>query len=268
MNLLVLLLSSLLLGTLIAAFFLFTQRNNAHGPVAGFTAPLAPARPTVLLLGPTNSGKTALFNTLSATASDNDKTTTIKPTYTSQDYNVTDYRPTITGAKLRLVDVPGHPKVHNAALEAAGRREGRMKVRGVVFVIDAATLEKAAASVARELVDAVAVARKKDDNVPVLVCGNKMDLFTAVDAHQVKTVLEKEIQAFSVSRTRNTRIEGMSERDDGVAAGSDDGGPDAWLLDADSSTPFTFDAHDIQVCEASVVKGDVSAIQDFISNVV
>lgn len=283
MNLLVLLVSSVLLGGLIAALLLFTQQRTggAASAVANLAAPLGPARPTILLLGPSGSGKTALFNALAhtnpsatngtvETAGETKTKTSLKPTYTSQDYNATDYRPS-DGAKLRLVDIPGHPKVHGAALASARRKEGRPKLRGVVFLLDAATLEKHASAVANELVRAVDAARRGSANadVPVLVCGNKADLFTAVDADEMRDVLEREIEAIRVSRRKGTRIEGMSERE-GAGAGRDDDetAPDAWLDDgASEKTAFTFAQHDIKLGSSSVLKGDVKAIEEFISAV-
>lgn len=224
--------------------------------------------PSVLLVGPSNAGKTALTTLLER------RTGTPSDTHTSQtsatvelaideartEPYTTDLDATgATATKFLLIDSPGHGKLRGAqALERLTPDATKnAKLKAVVFVVDAATLSEpeVLADTAAYLYEvllrlqkrmSVGKTSKTPETIPVLVAANKMDLFTALPAKLVKSNLEKEL-----GRIRRTRSKGLL--DSGVGAdeigGGDGDEADDWLGEY-GSDEFRFDQmreFDIQV---------------------
>ncbi|KAG5916315.1 hypothetical protein E4U42_007719 [Claviceps africana] len=195
--------------------------------------------PTILLLGPENAGKTALLTLL-------ERGTRSAGTHTSQAVQSVELNATTdasskgsfrnhddatgTYTKFLLVDTPGHGKLRNLAMGRLSRAE---KLRGVVFMVDAAALgepEAGLAAAAGYLYDVLlhlqqrAGSKGKDRLVvPVLVAANKMDLFTALPAELVRAQLEGELGRIRASRSRGLLDSGVGVDE----IGSEE--QDAWL---------------------------------------
>jgi signal recognition particle receptor subunit beta len=90
-------------------------------------------RTTVLLVGPPDAGKTALYSSLAFGSA--------LPTHTSIQANSTLYT-TSEGRTLRLVDIPGHPRLRDQFTNHLA------DTSGVVFVVDSATVSRNGAAVA------------------------------------------------------------------------------------------------------------------------
>jgi signal recognition particle receptor subunit beta len=99
-------------------------------------------------------------------------------------------------------------------------------VRGIVFVVDAASVaEEAGLNEAAEYLHDVLLALQKrytgaktskgPKQIPVLIAANKLDLFTALPPHLVKVSLEK-----AITEVRRTRATGL--KDSGVALGGEE----------------------------------------------
>ncbi|EGD84413.1 hypothetical protein H112_08116 [Trichophyton rubrum D6] len=209
-----------------------------------------------ILLGSSGSGKTALCAKLEKRTSPNLEP---RPTHTSQvssTFSVAlhpavrkgsdKYRsvndPTLAqAAKQRVTfslrDTPGHGKLRDLEviaqlLDPSKQKQSKIKVRGVIFMIDASTLMDAGqlADVARYLYDVLIIlhrfsASTRARSTPVLVAANKQDLFAAIPAAMVKEKLEAEIEA-----ARETRRKGVINPD---AEGDDE-------TDAFGNQSFTF----------------------------
>ncbi|KAG6009216.1 hypothetical protein E4U21_003069 [Claviceps maximensis] len=216
--------------------------------------------PTILLLGPDNSGKTSLLTLL-------ERGTKPAETHTSQVVHSVELNATTdastkgsfrnhadatgTYTKFLLVDTPGHGKLRNLPMGRLSRAE---KLKGVVFMVDAAALGEqdrdratggGLAATAGYLYDVLLHLQQRKtrsgkdskrgstDAVPVLVAANKMDLFTALPATLVKTQLETELTRIRASRSKGLLDSGVGVDD----IGSEE--QDAWLGEY-GSDKFTF----------------------------
>jgi signal recognition particle receptor subunit beta len=90
-------------------------------------------RTSVLILGPTDAGKTALYSSLAFGQA--------LPTHTSIQSNSTLYT-TSHGRTLRLVDIPGHPRLRDQFTDHLE------DTAAVIFVVDSASVARNGAAVA------------------------------------------------------------------------------------------------------------------------
>ncbi|GAP87791.1 putative signal recognition particle receptor beta subunit [Rosellinia necatrix] len=250
--------------------------------------------PYVLLAGPAGGGKTSLLTLLERGGAAAETHTSQAPhaveLTVSSDAGAATFREAArddapgTHKKFFLVDTPGHGKLRGAAMAqlagtggaGAGGGDARFgdsaMLRGVMYVIDAATLDDALADAATYLYDVLLVLQKRAGSsrtsrppnaVHVLVAANKLDLFTALPASLVRSNLEAEL-----GRIRQSRSKGLL--DSGV--GADDIGSeeqDNWLGEY-GSEKFTFNQMrefdiEVDVIDGSVSEGNVDKWWDWIS---
>lgn len=252
--------------------------------------------PSILLVGPPNAGKTALLTLFergdaffSATPRDDQAPLA---THTSQVPHSVELTISSDGAgsaplnyrdsaredapgshkKFLLLDSPGHPKLRNQALApiaasgtttttgASAAPSSATSLRGIIYVLDAGTLDDLLAPAAAYLYDVLLALQKRASTastssrapkpIPVLVAANKADLFTALPASLVRTNLEAEIM-----RIRSFKSKGMLDSGVGVDdIGSEDN--DAWL-GAYGTDKFTFAQMREFDIEVDVVAGSV-----------
>jgi signal recognition particle receptor subunit beta len=131
-----------------------------------------------------------------------------------------------------LIDTPGHGKLRHHALDSLTNPQN---LKGLIFVVDAATLSAADESLrqtADYLHDILLLLQKRMagnkalkalKEIPVLIAANKMDLFTALPAALVKATLEREITKVRISRSKGLLDSGI-----GMDEGADDE-KDDWL---------------------------------------
>ncbi|ATY64958.1 SRP receptor beta subunit [Cordyceps militaris] len=224
--------------------------------------------PVVLLLGPSGSGKTSL-----QTLFERGGTSTPPATRTSQSSQSVELNASTDAAKKNtyrnhdesdgtytkflLVDTPGHGKLRGTALGKLRRAD---KLRAVLFVVDAAALgePEALAPTAQYLYDVLLLLQKratrsKDPrSVPVLVVANKMDLFTALPAAMVRSVLEAELARIRTSRSKGLLDSGVGA--DELGAEEQDG----WLGEY-GSDKFTFAQMQEFDIEVEVLPGSVTS---------
>lgn len=221
--------------------------------------------PTIILLGQDNAGKTSLLTLL-------ERATKPAETHTSQASQSVELNATTdaktkgsfrnhadstgTYTKFLLVDTPGHGKLRSVAMGKLSRAE---RLRGVVFMVDAAALgeQDTLAPTAAYLYDVLLYLQKRASDkakaktvVPLLIAANKMDLFTALPASLVKSRLENEL-----GRIRSSRSKGLLDSGVGVdEIGSEE--QDSWLGEY-ASEKFGFQQMmefgiDVQVIPGSV----------------
>lgn len=222
-----LVLSTVLLAILLTGVFYRLQTQQA------ILIPLKAQPPAILITGPSAAGKTALFSKLAY------KHSALKPTYTSRSINSASYT-TTANKTVRLVDVPGHPKLQGLLTSAAETG----KISKIIFVLDASTLTKGAPAVARLLLDTLTFSQQQSISVDkVVIFANKSDFFTAVDENGVTQALEREVEETRRALGGEVRMEAMEEKGEQVLD---------WLADYDER--FTLANESIQVICGSVLK--------------
>lgn len=227
--------------------------------------------PTVLLMGSDNAGKTALQTLYERGGSTTPRAAATHTSQSSQsvELNASTDSATRTSYKNRdesdgtytkflLVDTPGHGKLRNVPMGRLARAE---KLRAVVFVVDAAALgdHEVLAPTAQYMHDVLLALQKKatskgkdKQSVPVLVAANKMDLFTALPAAMVKSVLEAEIHRIRTSRSKGLLDSGVGADD----IGSEE--QDGWLGEF-GSEKFSFSQMQEFDIDVEVLPGSVTA---------
>ena len=173
--------------------------------------------------------------------------------------------------RFLVVDTPGHGKLRHFA---STRLANLSHVRGIIFVVDAASVAEEAGlnETAEYLHDVLLVLQKRytgaktskgPKEIPVLVAANKMDLFTALPPNLVKRQLEK-----AISDVRKSRAKGL--KDSGVAVGGADDGLDEekeWLGEGGEGN-FEFGQMEevgtgVTAKGGNVVGGDVVDVDDW-----
>ncbi|KAG8679435.1 hypothetical protein FRC08_016976, partial [Ceratobasidium sp. 394] len=121
-------------------------------------------RSTVLILGPSDAGKTAIHTSLAFGHA--------LPSHTSIQANATLYK-TPPGRTLRLVDVPGHPRLREQFADHLA------DAAGIVFAVDAATVSRNGPAIAEHLhmiLRALSAVPASQQAPPLFIHAHKSDL--------------------------------------------------------------------------------------------
>ncbi|KZV82293.1 P-loop containing nucleoside triphosphate hydrolase protein [Exidia glandulosa HHB12029] len=161
----------------------------------------------VLLVGPSDAGKTALFASLVHGRA--------VPSHTSMQPNIG----VLSGPeKTRLVDVPGHPR-----LRVQDLADHLPAAKGVLFVVDASTIARNGTAVAEHLHEVMHALSSLPNSTPppVAILASKCDLAGshANATTRVRTVLERELD-----KRRAARVD-VDEAESGAMGGLDTLGP-------------------------------------------
>lgn len=150
-------------------------------------------RRAVLLMGLCESGKTQLFSQL-CYGTDVLSVTSIKE-------SVGEF---VLGKKfLPIYDLPGHERIRSALFEKV-----KKLARGIIFVLDSATIQKDVRDVAEFLYTILCDGSVQSGTLRVLVVCNKQDLKLAKAAPLIQKTLEKEMNLLRVTRARQLQAVG------------------------------------------------------------
>lgn len=221
------------IGVLLAAFFvtLLVVRVTLGGR----------KRDTIVILGLPGSGKTTLFYQLRDGTSYGGTVTSMEPNEGRFPLHSEVSR---KGARaVHCVDVPGHPRLRPRADDYIPQ------AAGLVFVVDALDFLpqlRAAAELLYDVLTKWAVAARR---VPLLLVCNKMDNITAHSVDFIRKQLEKEMDKLRVTRRAISAADVSTDVVLGV-----------------EGEPFKFAQcrNRVSFCEASALKGQLSAVEAFI----
>ncbi|KAJ5102900.1 hypothetical protein N7532_003429 [Penicillium argentinense] len=256
-----------------------------------FRSVVSPPSSNFLLLGPSGAGKTAFTTLLEAKSSPASKTS--HSTHTSQTSTLVSVSlpPTVPTAsnrfrsvndpslkeaarnpiRYRLRDTPGHGKLRvsqglSELQSMSQSKDVKMKLRGVLFMVDTAALvdETTLRDAATYLHDVLLVLQKRalgkgksstkrDTEIPVLVAGNKQDLFTALPPGSVREKLEAEIDRIRKSKTKGLMDASMDSEVDGE---------EEVLGDDDAQGVFSFKLLEEVGIKVDVIGGAVKGDQE------
>ncbi|CAI7586569.1 unnamed protein product [Penicillium manginii] len=250
-----------------------------------FRTVASPPSSNFLLLGPSGAGKTAFTTLLESKSSTSAKKTQTHTSQTSTLITVS-LPPTVPTAsnryrsindpslkeasknpvRYRLKDTPGHGKLRESQglaelVSMSASKDIKTKIRGVVFMVDTAALtdEATLRDSASYLHDVLLVLQqralgkgksstKRDAEIPVLIAGNKQDLFTALPAGSVRERLEGEIE-----RIRKSKSKGLMD----ASADGGDAEEEEVLGDDDGKGVFSFKLLEQVGIKVDVVGGAV-----------
>lgn len=217
-------------------------------------------RQTILIVGPSGAGKTSLYLSLVS----QDKKAQSK-TLTSQSpnqqvvklpFSSTDETSTAT---IEIKDFPGHPKLFHMLEEEI--KTNLRDIAGIVFVVDSAAAGKlksasdpaateAVSTTAQMLCKVLSLTERHPNGVDILIAGNKSDVFNALSASKLRSLLEQEI--LEIMSTKGKLLDANAD------SGNDTDSPLAWIADSDK---FSFDELEgaMDVIDGSAKLGQVSS---------
>ncbi|KAF2964845.1 hypothetical protein GQX73_g8726 [Xylaria multiplex] len=245
--------------------------------------------PSILLAGPAGGGKTSLLTLLErgekAAETHTSQTPHAVELTVSSDAGASTFREAAredapgSHKKFYLIDTPGHGKLRGAAMAQIGDGKPSQTqfgdsamLRGIIFVLDAATLDDSLADAATYLYQVLLALQKRAGSgrtsrspnaVHVLIAANKLDLFTALPASLVRSNLEAELGHIRQSRSKGLLDSGVGTDE----IGSEE--QDNWLGEY-GSEKFTFGQMrefdvEVDVIGGSVLEGNVDKWWDWIS---
>ncbi|EPB81104.1 hypothetical protein HMPREF1544_12189 [Mucor circinelloides 1006PhL] len=190
---------------------------------------------TVLLLGISDAGKTAMYILL--------KNGKNRPTVSSMKEN--EGQITINNKMFELVDMPGHDRVRYRFADFLP------VTRSIVFVIDSTKVSREIRPVAEYLYDVLAKPIVQKQRTPILIACNKADMITALPTEKIKLLLETEL-----NRLRGTRTARVEQQE------SDE--QEAFLGYEGEDFKFDHVDNDIEFESCSVENQDLEKIKDWI----
>ncbi|KAI7898954.1 signal recognition particle receptor beta subunit-domain-containing protein [Cokeromyces recurvatus] len=173
--------TSILLITTVIGILLYTKKQTKN---------------TILLLGTSNAGKTAMYIWL--------KSGKKHPTVSSIKEN--EGQITVNKKTFELIDIPGHERVRYRYTDFLP------VTRSIIFVIDSTSISRQIRPVAEYLYDILAKPIVQKQRIPILIACNKSDMITALPIEKIKTLLELEINR--LRNTRTARVEQQEEDDE------------------------------------------------------
>lgn len=225
------LLSTIVLAAVIAVGLYLHQSGNV-------TLPLTTSQPTLLIVGPTNSGKTSLFQRLVHGKKDS-------ATYTSQRVNIGNLV-LENGKRIKVIDSPGHPKLFSNFKSHVPT--------SIAFVLDSSTIAKNADVVTRSFLEVLTFGRKLNIK-EIVIFANKSDFFTSLSTEKITDLIETEVEQIRKQKD-GVRMDSIEEK---IVDDDED-----WLQDL--SGPFKL-KDECNIYGGSVLKDDVQPWQEWVESV-
>ncbi|KAJ3930058.1 MAG: signal recognition particle receptor beta subunit-domain-containing protein [Lentinula lateritia] len=193
-----LILASLFVAIISIAIFIFVSRRKSRAK-----------RNLVVLIGPSNSGKTAIFSSLVYGHA--------VPTITSMQANSSFLDLPGKRDPIQIVDVPGHPRLRDQF------KDFLSSAKALAFVVDANTASRNTAVVAEHLhtvLDAIMAIPPSQPLPTLLILAHKCDLIktsslsadtSALAVTRVQTILERELERRKLSQSGGMGVEALGD---------------------------------------------------------
>jgi signal recognition particle receptor subunit beta len=116
----------------------------------------------------------------------------------------------------------------------------RINLKGIIFLIDAASGTKNIAETAKQLYKLLQLTEKQDGGMDILIAANKADVFNVISTTRIREILEKEIHGL-----RDSQSKGISD------VNEEDNESSAWI---GTDGPFQFNhlEGDVMIVDGSV----------------
>lgn len=225
----------LLVVLFVSALVLFKRGQNAglrNGvSVGGSNSKSNNGKPTFLIVGPCNSGKTLLTYTLRFLAA-NEEVSGTETTHNTQELDVPltvtsqapleliNYSLPTLGAnnkKFNLIDFPGHVKVR---YQLENYIKGNKNLKGVIFVMDSTDNGEKLVDTVDFLFEVLNYVEKYHNGVDILIACNKKDLFAARPANKVEEQLQIKLKELTVRKRKSVATKTSSHGSTGGPASS------------------------------------------------
>ncbi|CCM04723.1 uncharacterized protein FIBRA_06911 [Fibroporia radiculosa] len=188
-----LVIASLSLAVLLVAIFVILSRRR-----------LASRGNSVLLVGASDAGKTAILSTLVYKHT--------PQTHTSMQTN--SVMMSVGNTTIRLIDIPGHPRIRDQF------RDFLSDAKGIVFVVDSSTISRIGPAVAEylhQILHAITSLPPSRSTPSLSIVAHKCDTLkpTAqatseqLALNRVRTILERELEKRRASQAGGVGIEGL-----------------------------------------------------------
>eukprot|EP00761_Pharyngomonas_kirbyi_P005705 gb/GECH01005710.1/.p1 GENE.gb/GECH01005710.1/~~gb/GECH01005710.1/.p1 ORF type:complete len:267 (+),score=55.47 gb/GECH01005710.1/:1-801(+) len=161
-------------------------------------------RNTTLILGLTDSGKTAMYHQL--------KDGKLRKTYASMRTNEGTFplKGFHEDTSYHIVDIPGHPRLRDEYRAFIG------EAGAIIYVVDAAEITRRDQENAQLLFEVMTNPQVYEHSVPIFVACNKSDRVTAYKKQSVQKRLEKELSRMASTRDAQLSSNLRGEGDDDI----------------------------------------------------
>eukprot|EP01024_Parvocaulis_polyphysoides_P038751 TRINITY_DN34934_c0_g2_i1.p2 TRINITY_DN34934_c0_g2~~TRINITY_DN34934_c0_g2_i1.p2 ORF type:complete len:260 (+),score=30.45 TRINITY_DN34934_c0_g2_i1:59-838(+) len=205
---------------------------------------------TVLIAGPCDAGKTALFFRLKFGELNNGFVTSMEENVDIVSVSVDTKN--ATQKMVQIIDTPGHPRLRYKF----GQFTSAGGVRGVIYMIDSLTFLQEIRPTAEQLYDVLTDPVVYRARIPLLICCNKADQEAkAYSVDFIRKKLEKELDSMRQTKTNTLAAE--------------KGGQQIYLGNPKEAFKFeTFNHNKVKFCSTSVVTGQIETVNEFILSVV
>ncbi|KAI0372913.1 P-loop containing nucleoside triphosphate hydrolase protein [Pilatotrama ljubarskyi] len=164
----------------------------------------------VILAGCSDAGKTAILTTLAYQQT--------LPTHASMQTNAALVALPSTHRILRVIDVPGHPRIRDQF------QEHLPQAKGIAFIVDASTVSRNGAAVAEHLhkiMHALTSLPPSRETPSLVIVAHKCDLLKGtanasaeqLAINRVRTILERELEKRRASHVNDVAVEGLGAED-------------------------------------------------------
>ena len=238
-----------ILTTLLIAFQV--KKTLVSGHKSSQSSSYVKKVPTIIIAGPSYSGKTSLFHKLTS-----DETNAKLLTVMSQEPSFAlKYKVTMT----TLADYPGHVKLAYKLKNGIIDLKGNLK--GILFVLDSTIDPKNITETAEYLTEILLILEKIREPIDILIACNKNESFTARQPLKIKEALENEITRIFERKKKSL---GNIERD----IGDVDEINENLDLSFDISKGFKFDylEGNVEVLAGSVHKNKITTWQEWVGS--